>query len=356
MMRLQLLQHLGRSRLSRGVGTTASIGSSNSNSNSNSSSSSTIHQMMRMTGRGCGMRWTGSSYSTTAGTRTAAAPPTEASSQRLFLWVPTAQIIAGSNHDALSLSGKENDPSHHRQQRSTLLQQHVLLPSAAIQQFVAPQMTTMQVVQSVDDIVAAVNQHYSIDHHHKDRDDDDAPQPPARTQFVGGMGEQDLGVYFVSLPSGEDSSYQDLLHHTETIELLRDGIEHVKAIRHGVPFGLYTSGLLRDEDHDLSFLKELNLDVLEVSLFGWDSSGSGGHPAERYQQFLTSTVGRKDAQRDDLQHICQFITSAVESQQQNVHVSLLQPPKNHHHTWDTKEAAQLAMSLGAQEVHYYTKE
>ena len=349
MMRLPLLQHLGRSRLSRGVGTTASIGSSNS----------TIHQMMMMmTSRG-GMCRTGSSYFTTA-TRPAAAPPTEASPQRLFLWVPTAQIIAGSHHDALSLSGKENDPSHHRQQRSTLLQQHVLLPSAAIQQFVAaPQMTTtMQVVQSVDDIVAAVNQHYSIDHHHKDRDDDDdAPQPPpARTQFVGGMGEQDLGVYFISLPSGEDSSYQDLLHHTETIELLRDGIEHVKAIRHGVPFGLYTSGLLRDEDHDLSFLKELNLDVLEVSLFGWDSSGSGGHPAERYQQFLTSTVGRKDAQRDDLQHICQFITSAVESQQQNVHVSLLQPPKNHHHTWDTKEAAQLAMSLGAQEVHYYTKE
>ena len=352
MMRLPLLQHLGRSRLSRGVGTTASIGSSNSTTGS----SSTIHQIMMMSGRG-GMRRTGSS----SATRPATAPPTEASPQRLFLWVPTAQIIAGSHHDALSLSGKENDPSHHRQQRSTLLQQHVLLPSAAIQQFVEAQMTTMQVVQSVDDIVAAVNQHYSIDHHHKDRDDgdDDAPQPPARTQFVGGMGEQDLGVYFVSLPSGEDSSYQDLLHHTETIELLRDGIEHVKAIRHGVPFGLYTSGLLREppnEDHDLSFLKELNLDVLEVSLFGWDSSGSGGHPAERYHQFLTSTVGRKDAQKDDLQHICQFITSAVESQQQNVHVSLLQPPKNHHHTWDTKEAAQLAMSLGAQEVHYYTKE
>ncbi len=334
MMRL-LLHQLGRSTLSRVGGTTGS----------------SIHQMTCR--RGGGMRMTLST--TTTATRPAALQPLEP--QRLFLWVPTAHIIAESNYNDDLLLSLKNGPSvvsHQRQQRQTLLQQHVLLPSAAIQQFVVaspPQM--MKVVQSVDDIVEAVNQHYSIDHHPNDPNDHDDSQQPVRTQFVGGMGEQDLGVYFISLPSGD--VYHDLLHHTATIELIRDGIQHVKAIRHGVPFGLYTSGLIREppnEDHDLSFLKELDLDVLEVSLFGWDSGS--GRPAERYHQFLTSTVGRMDAQKDDLQHICQFISCAVESQQQNVHVSLLQPQQNH--TWDTKEATQLAMSLGAQQVHYYTNE
>jgi hypothetical protein len=165
---------------------------------------------------------------------------------------------------------------------------------------------------------------------------------------VGGMGEQDLGVYFISLPSMISSSscvYQDLLNHTATIQLLQESIRNVKAIRHGVPFGIYTSGIISNVN-DIDW-KELDIDVYEVSLFG----GGSGNP-QQYYQYMTNIIGRTNSTPDDFLRICQFITTAVEVQEQNIEVSLLSSTK----TSETNESTQLALSLGARQVHLYTNE
>ena len=306
--------------------------------------------------------------------------------QRLFLWVPTSNIVSSS-----SISEPNNDSflqqlHQHQHIIRTTLQQNILLPSSALQQLVHWQppnnegeddshttttTTTnnnnrrnrMTIVQSVEDIVAAVNQHYNTDCIDTTTDENHHHTPPQQRQFVGGMGEQDLGVYFISLPSIESSTalsaassssilceYHDLLNHTATLELLKDGIGHVKAIRHGVPFGIYTSGIVpHGSSKSFPPLPELDIDIYEVSLFG----GGNGSP-QQYHHYLTHTIGRSHAQPDDFLRICSFVTTAVEELAQNVEVSLLASSSSS--TSETNESRQLALSLGARQVHLYTNE
>ena len=213
---------------------------------------------------------------------------TTTSDSRLFLWlgdpeVPTADITA-------------TKPS-------------VLWPPAAKQQLLADS-SIMKTVATVDDIVTAVDLHYE-----------------SSQQFVGGMGEEDLGVWFCARPyiikkSGKPND--PLLY----APLIREGISAVKEHRHGIPFGMYTSGcaLLPPT---LS-AKDLDLDIIEVSLFG--------ATANQYHH----CTGRKE----DFHLACAFIALTVE---QGVRVDAAVPATYANAT------RELAKALGARHVHVYDK-
>jgi hypothetical protein len=156
-----------------------------------------------------------------------------------------------------------------------------------------------------EDVLKLVNDHYS-----------------RQDQFVGGMGEDDLGVWFApSKSSSSSSSSSDALDYAD---LVQQGIALVKQERHGVPFGLYTSGLVVDDDDatTIPLLNKLGLSSLQVSLFA-------ASPPRSPQDF-----GR----------LCGFIVNAVE-QGVAVEVGVLEQYAT--------SARDLALSLGAQQVHVY---
>lgn len=197
--------------------------------------------------------------------------------QPLFLWL-------GSS--AISSDGKGDDNDRPR----------VLLP---------PSLERTRVVSTVEDVLRAVNTHYASE--------------SASQQFVGGMGEQDPGVWFAPL-----SAAQDTLHFAE---LIRESVEAVKEERHGVPFGAYTSGVLADE---LPCLADLGLDTFQVSLFA-------ASPVD-YEK----ATGRS---KSDFGAVCSFIAAAAEEGSFGVEASVLKRYAS--------EARDLAMSLGARNVHVY---
>jgi hypothetical protein len=96
------------------------------------------------------------------------------------------------------------------------------------------------IVSSANDVMNAVDEHYNLSSDSQ--------------QFVGGMGEQDLGVWFAS------SSLDPLNHY----KLIQEAIGRVKQYRHGVPFGAYTSGV--NISSDVPPLQEIGLDSVQVSL------------------------------------------------------------------------------------------
>lgn len=104
-----------------------------------------------------------------------------------------------------------------------------------------PQSAPVVAVTSVQDIVDAVEQHYEIN----------------GGQFVGGMGESDAGVWFV--PTNDS----DPLHHFE--DLLKTSIEQVKQARHGVPFGVYTSGTVHVEAEELKIFSTIHVSLLAAT-------------------------------------------------------------------------------------------
>lgn len=147
-----------------------------------------------------------------------------------------------------------------------------------------------------EDVLQHVNAHYE-----------------AETQFVGGMGEDDPGVWFASINS-------DPLAHSE---LVQDAISLVKDERHGVPFALFTSGLVSPNVP----VAELGLSSLHVSLYA-------GSPREYAKASANS--------EKDFGTLCGFIVEAAE---QGIAVE----------TWVLEEyaggARDLATSLGAQNIH-----
>jgi hypothetical protein len=135
----------------------------------------------------------------------------------------------------------------------------------------------------------------------------------AETQFVGGMGEDDPGVWFASINF-------DPLDYSEMVQ---DSISLVKEERHGVPFSLFTSGLVSPNVP----LAELGLSSLHVSLYA-------GSPKEYAKASSNS--------ERDFGTLCGFIVEAAE---QGIAVE----------TWVLEEfaggARDLALSLGAQNVN-----
>ena len=124
-----------------------------------------------------------------------------------------------------------------------------------------------------------------------------------QSHFVGGMGESDPGVWFIG-------SYDP------------EVIEETKLERHGVPFGLFTNGL----DPEVP----TELDVLQVSLYA-------GSPSD----YAKVTGGSAS----DFGRICGFIAQASE-QGVAVEAGVLKE-------FVGKGARDLALSLGAQDVHIY---
>lgn len=155
------------------------------------------------------------------------------------------------------------------------------------------------------EIVKVVNEHYEKTDH-----------------FVGGMGESDPGVWFVSMGD------VDTLYYSEQI---RDSIQAIKLERHGVPFGLFTTGLL-DPSVIAVPLPELGINTLEVSLFA-------GTP----QDYQTATGLDAAA----FGTVCGFIADATE-QGLSVEVGVLSSYAG--------PARDLALSLGAQNVRVYDRE
>lgn len=152
-------------------------------------------------------------------------------------------------------------------------------------------------------VIDLVHQHYQTEH-----------------QFVGGMGESDLGVWFASISPKKDTLEFDVL--------LQESIQAIKEERHGVPFGAYTSGLVMEPPHIP--MTEIGLDCILVSLWA-------GNPVT-YQQ-KTGLDARVFGQ------VCGFIANAAE-QGIAVEVGISASA-------DVGAARDLAISLGAREVHVY---
>lgn len=146
-----------------------------------------------------------------------------------------------------------------------------------------------------DDVLRQVNAHYK-----------------AETNFVGGMGEDDPGVWFASVNS-------DPLAYAE---LVQESISSVKEERHGVPFSLFTSGLVLPSIP----LVELGLSSVHVSLYA-------GSPKDY-------AMASKNSEKD-FGMLCGFIVEAAE---QGIAVE----------AWVLNKYAaagrDLAVSLGAQDV------
>jgi hypothetical protein len=296
---------------------------------------------------------------TTATTKTPTSNTTDgqpvAQPQRLLLWL---QKPATSNATATTTATSANID-----QMIKTMTQNILLPPYAIQQLLSLRDVALsqpssspsspsnesnariRMVQSVEDIVQAVNQHYHIDDETYVTSDGTTTTSTATTatistnamsqqqQFVGGMGEQDLGVYFVSVPT-YNTSLSSFVYNDPLVtytDLVRDGVSAVKEIRHGVPFGVYTSGIMTD----IPLLDEFDIDTYEVSLFG-------SNPNE----YDRCTTGRpRHGTKSDFHHVCHFMATATESYQVNVEAAVIQS--------HAKDARQLALSLGARDVHVY---
>eukprot|EP00934_Nitzschia_sp_Nitz4_P006727 Nitzschia sp. Nitz4//scaffold36_size144017//96225//96866//NITZ4_003103-RA/size144017-processed-gene-0.85-mRNA-1//-1//CDS//3329549507//6717//frame0 len=150
-------------------------------------------------------------------------------------------------------------------------------------------------VFTAEDILDEVNAHYN-----------------AESQFVGGMGEHDPGVWFAAV-NADPLSYA---------EVINDSIHMVKEERHGVPFHVFTSGLVFPSVG----LDEMRLECLHVSLFA-------GSPKE-----YANASGNSEK---DFGTLCGFIVEAAE---QGIPVE----------AWVLEDfaagARDLALSLGAQHV------
>lgn len=169
---------------------------------------------------------------------------------------------------------------------------------------------TDKIVETAEDVLHLVNEHYA-----------------SESQFVGGMGESDPGVWFATCQAS--SEHVDAL---DLADLVQESIQLVKEERHGVPFGLYTTGITNHPDLS-SLLPELGLDSLQVSLFA-------GSPPD----YKAATGLSDDASKKAFGQVCGLIVEAVELGVA-VEVGVLQSYAG--------PARDLALSLGAREVHVY---
>jgi hypothetical protein len=137
-------------------------------------------------------------------------------------------------------------------------------------------------VKEDDGVTAIINEieeHYSLDN---------------SKQFVGGMGENDGGVWLIS----EDIDVTDTLEFSEDISEITS---QVKQSRHGIKFGLYSSGLTKDPDIATS-LPSMGVSNIRVSLMASNPDSYGK---------LTG-MNSSDATKA-FAHVCGFIAVAAES-------------------------------------------
>jgi hypothetical protein len=165
--------------------------------------------------------------------------------------------------------------------------------------------------------------------------DDDSPEKilsivnelydNAPSDYIGGMGESDPGVWFAAT----SSSHRDALEYSE---LIQQGIELVKQERHGVPIGIYTSGIMQGTS--AIALNEIGIDYLNVSLFA---------STPKDYQVATGMKDSKDAQIA-FGRVCSLISDATEMGV-SVKVGVIQSYAS--------AARDLAYGLGAIEVDVF---
>lgn len=177
-------------------------------------------------------------------------------------------------------------------------------------------------VTTVDSIVEAVHKHYeSVSH----------------DTYIGGMGENDPGVWF-AIPS---NSIVDTIEYSNMIV---ESINLIKEHRHGVPFGVYTTGRTLksiDSDEDIAELIE-TIDMIHISLFG--------STPEQYMSY-TGIETIKDA-RNAFGQVCSMISTVSEMYSDGrsgvkIIAGIVQSPST------TASARDLAHSLGAIDVQVF---
>jgi len=138
--------------------------------------------------------------------------------------------------------------------------------------------------QATDRIISIIEHHYEL----KD----------GSGQFVGSMGENDGGVWFLG-----DGDCMDTLDHWDIIQ---DIISSVKESRHGIPFGIYSSGraISNLESEKASILEsELGLSHVEVTL-------GAGEPS-LYMELVASND--LPSTQKEFNRTCNFIATAAEA-------------------------------------------
>ena len=249
--------------------------------------------------------------------------------QPLFLWLGT-----GDNN---------NNNNNQSQGAKTKCWTRLLLPTTTP----TPPQPPLTWVDSAETALQLVNQHYET-----------------TDSFVGGMGESDPGVWFASAVveiTTANAHDSDTNHHNdddddashffhdplEYADLVAECIELVQTERHGVPFGLYTTGILKSSSPSVP-LTELGLDCLHVSLF----AGTPKDYVEAVQRHCgnngcssSSSSSSSNVSENDFGTVCALIAHAAE-QGVPVEVGLAAD-------YATGAARDLALSLGAQQVHVY---
>jgi len=168
---------------------------------------------------------------------------------------------------------------------------------------------------TAQELAAQVERHYDLD-----------STDGTTSHFVGGMGESDLGVCFVSPPN----SSTDPLQHWQ---LIQETIALVKESRHGVPFSLVTSGC--HVPSDLPPLAELGLSNVQVLLLASsppDYAAVTGIPSGEAAKLFGQ--------------VCGFMVHASEETGFPVTAGIAGGPY-------ATSASELAKALGAIDVHIY---
>jgi hypothetical protein len=210
---------------------------------------------------------------------------------------------------------------------STVRRPKLLLPPLAV---AAATTTATTVVTTIEDVLDAVNRHYSAEN-----DDNDKQQ---QQQFVGGMGESDPGVWFITTAASANNNENDNDDPLDHAEFVTDSILAVKEHRHGVPFGLYTTGIV-DSSDDMVMSCLQRLKTLHVGLYAAtppDYSKATGLAMPEAQV----AFGRA----------CSFLAMVGENKGKlTLQVGLAKSLNSS----AAKAGRDLALSLGAQQVYYY---
>ena len=170
-------------------------------------------------------------------------------------------------------------------------------------------------------------------------------------QFVGGMGENDAGVWFTCLYGGdplvgmilnENDSNVTFPHFppahfqdSQYVDIVSNSIRRIKEHRHGIPFGIHTSGLL-DGSSKYDLRQDVGTSFCEVSLGTPD-------PVSFSKHMLLNDSQRKNGSAI-FGKVCAFIARTGE-QGFPVEVGVLKEYEG--------SASELAASLGAVGVNPY---
>lgn len=141
--------------------------------------------------------------------------------------------------------------------------------------------------EMITDISAIVESHYTLDN---------------GNQFVGGMGENDGGVWFVADCNSSTCSGDGCDDTLDYWEHIRDVISSIKQNRHGIPFGIYTSGIIKDKDIANDLKGNLGISSVQVTLGSGDPVSYG------------QVVGIEGSSANSaFGEVCNFIVSSAES-------------------------------------------